>query len=117
MKSEVLKKEYNELVAQIESARMYDGRGKGIDVYVCSQCGKKFYTQYKDKGVTPFMMRCRENACCGTMKHKMTISTMNKSSIEVINWVRPTFEQLLKLDADTQQHVLQGGLVLETELK
>ena len=31
----------------------YDGRGKGIDVYVCNKCGHKFYSVYRDRGVTP----------------------------------------------------------------
>ena len=36
----------------------YDGRGKGIDVYVCNKCGHKFYSVYRDRGVTPFTMAC-----------------------------------------------------------
>ena len=51
--------EYKELINNIESIPMYDGRNKGIDVYVCNKCGHKFYTKYKDKGVTPFVIKCR----------------------------------------------------------
>lgn len=113
-----LKQKYDKLVAEIESAEVYDGRGKGIDVYVCEKCGKQLYTRYKDKGVTPFTIKCRycEN---GTMEHDSTISEQgaNIMGYEVHNWVRPTFEQLLQLSEGAQEHVLNGGLMLEDELE
>lgn len=117
MDKKKLKKKYDKLVAEIESAQMYDGRGKGVDVYVCEKCGKRFYTRYKDKGVTPFTIKCRH---CehGTMMHDQTISEQvaNVMAFEVHNWVRPTFEQLQKLSDGAIDHVLNGGLMLEDEL-
>ena len=59
---EDLKQEYDKMIADIESARMFDGRGRGVDVYTCEECGEHFYTQYKDKGVTPFSLRSRNKA-------------------------------------------------------
>lgn len=117
MNNNKLKKKYDELVAEIESAQMFDGRNKGVDVYLCKKCGKRFYTRYKDKGVTPFTIKCRH---CehGTMMHDQTIpeQVANVMALEVHNWVRPTYKQLLKLNEGAQEHVLNGGLMLEDEL-
>jgi hypothetical protein len=35
----------------------------------------------------------------------------------VHNWVRPTFEQFKQLAPGQKYHVMQGGLLLEDELK
>ena len=118
MNKEELKQQYDELVSGIETAQMFDGRNKGVDVYVCEKCGKQFYTRYKDKGVTPFTIRCRREACGATMTHRLTISEdqARNCRLSVHNWVRPTFEQFLKLNEGAQKHVLNGGLMLEDEL-
>lgn len=113
-----LKQKYDQLVAGIESAKMFDGRDKGVDVYVCEKCGKQFYTRYKDKGVTPFTIKCR-HCDHGTMMHDQTISEQvaNVMAFEVHNWVRPSFEQLQTLSEGAVDHVLKGGLMLEDELE
>lgn len=114
---EKLRQQYDELVSGIETVKMFDGRNKGVDVHVCKKCGKRFYTKYKDKGVTPFTIKCRH---CehGTMTHDQTISEMvaNFMGFKINNWVRPTFEQFLKLSEGAQKYVLNGGLMLEDEL-
>jgi hypothetical protein len=119
MDKKELKKKHDKLVAEIESMSGYDGRGKGVDVYVCEKCGKQFYTRYKDKGVTPFTIRCRREVCNATMVHRTTISESQAKNegLVVHNWVRPTFEQLLKLSEGAQEHVLDGGLMLDDELE
>lgn len=100
---------------------MFDGRNKGVDVYVCEKCGHKFYTRYKDKGVTPFTIKCRKCQSASAV-HDDTISELiaNVMAFEVQNWVRPTFEQLNKFrkkgNDGVIEHVLNGGLLLETEL-
>lgn len=118
MDKEELKAKYDKLVAKIESAKVYDGRGKGVDVYVCERCAKQFYTRYKDKGVTPFTIKCRREACGATMIHRSTISEEEARicRLAVHNWVRPTFEQFQTLNEGAQEHVLNGGLMLEDEL-
>lgn len=118
MDKKELKARYDKLIAEIESAKVYDGRNKGVDVYVCKKCGSQFYTRYKDKGVTPFTIRCRREACGATMIHKSTIyeEEARNCRLAVHNWVRPTFEQFLKLNEVAQEHVLNGGLMLEDEL-
>ena len=114
-----LKQKYDQLVAGIESAKMFDGRDKGVDVYVCERCAKQFYTRYKDKGVTPFTIKCRREACGATMIHRSTISEEEARNcrLAVHNWVRPTFEQLQTLSDGAIEHVLKGGLMLEDELE
>lgn len=117
MKTEELKQQYDEMTSRIASARMYDGRNSGVDVYVCDKCGHKFYTRYKDKGVTPFTIKCR-HCQHGTMVHNDTISEQiaNLMAFNVHNWVRPTFDQLQQLNEGAIEHVLNGGLMLEDEL-
>ena len=112
------KEEYNKMTADIESARMFDGRGRGVDIYTCQECGEHFYTRYKDKGVTPFTIRCGNKACHGTMVHKDTVSEecAEREGFIVHSWVRPTFEQLQGLGDGAVEHVLNGGLILEDEL-
>ena len=115
--------EYKNLIDRAESMRIYDGRNKGVDVYICEKCGKTFLTRYKDKGVTPFTIACREDECKGTMVHKNTISEeqAKKEGLVVHNWIRPTLEQfdaLVKAEKlGLVDHLLQGGLMLEDELK
>lgn len=120
MNKKQIKKRYDTLIAGVEQQRIYDGRGKGVDVYLCEKCDGIVLTRYRDKGVTPFMIRCR---CCekGLMMHKETISERQAEyicltqGIKVKEWVRPTFDRLLKLNEGTQEHVLNGGLILEEE--
>lgn len=121
MNEKEMKRQYDELVENIEAARMFDGRGTGVDVYTCDECGAKFYTQYVHKGVTPFTIQCR-TCHHGTAMHRETINLhqwvrLEEQGEKLHSWVRPTFEQLLKLSHGAQQHVLQGGLMLRDELE
>lgn len=119
MNEKKLKQKYDKLVSEIESKKMFDDRGKGVDVYVCEKCGKQFLTRYKDKGVTPFTIKCRRDDCNAIMIHRCTISEeqVKNDGLVVRNWVRPTFDQLLKLNEGDIEHVLNGGLMLEDELE
>lgn len=118
MNKEELKQQYDELVSGIETAKMFDGRNKGVDIYQCKKCGFQFYTRYKDKGVTPFTVRCR-NCDYGTASHDKTITEQMASflGVKVHNWVRPTFEQLQTLSDGAIKHVLNGGLMLDDEIE
>jgi len=121
MDKKEVEQRYNELVNGIEEWNGYDGRGKGVDVYVCKKCGEKVYTRYKDKGVTPFTIGCQK--CNETMVHELTISEVEAGvmSFKVQNWVRPTLEQTLKYNEEEREglveHILNGGLMLEEELE
>jgi hypothetical protein len=107
---------YNKLVDSIEDMPVFDGRGKGVDVYRCDNCKQEQYTYYRDKGVTPYLIRC--DKCWNIAKHCTTLS--DTSSVEhkqLKAWVRPTWEQLQRLDKDLRNHVMQGGLVLEEDIR
>lgn len=112
-----LREKYNHLLGNIENAQIYDGRNRGVDVYECKLCGARFFTRYKDKGVTPFTIKCRH--CDHSFAtHTTTISEAMANAMQatVFNWVRPAFEQLRMLNDGAIQHVLDGGLMLENEL-
>ena len=113
----ITKSEYEKKCLEFEEARMYDGRGE-YNGYVCEKCSYITATLYKDKGVTPFIIGCEK--CGEAAMHMITSRNAPPAApniSEVKNWVRPTFEQFLKLSPATQEHVLNGGLVLEEELK
>lgn len=118
MNKKLLKKQYDELIEDVKNGTLhvFDGRNTGVDVYSCEKCGSQFYTRYKDFGVTPFTLTCRE--CQSTMLHRETISEEESKARKVIvhDWFRPTFEQLLQLSEGMQEHVLNGGLILEEHL-
>lgn len=117
MNKEEITKRYNELVSKIETLRIYDGRGE-FNGYECDKCGFITVTLYIDKGVTPFILRCPN--CGGSAVHRYTSRSQPPANIHyspVKRWVRPTLEQLLKLNPATIEHVLNGGLVFEEELK
>lgn len=111
MTREQIEKQYNKLVSEIEEKRMYDGRGT-VDRYVCDTCGHIIYTTYRDKGVTPYTMRCHR--CGGTKYHDKTYDKKTVPSyVDVIDWYRPTLEQTLDMSEGMIEHVLNGGLILE----
>jgi hypothetical protein len=112
--------QYNEMAAEIESVDMFDGRGRGVDVYICDKCGGMTFTRYKDKGVTPFTITCEYCGAWG-MLHKHTLSEWGVRDrfpgAEVKNWIRPTLKETMRLGVGTIEHVVHGGLVLEEEVK
>lgn len=113
MKKEEIKKRYDKMVSGIEEAGIYDGRGT-YDLYKCKKCGHSIITTYAAKGVTPFIIRCK--GCGGDMIHKETYKSIPET-IYPIKWVRPKIWQTVKLSHELIEHVLNGGLVMETELK
>ena len=111
MNKETIKEQYDKLVNEIEGIKMYDGRGT-VDRYICDTCGHMTHTTYKDKGVTPFTMRC--DKCGGTMYHRKTFTKESVPDwVEVKNWYRPTLDQTLKESQPVIEHILNGGLLLE----
>lgn len=111
MKKEDIGERYRELVEGIENARMYDGRGT-VDRYVCEDCQNIIFTTYRDKGVTPFTMKCRR--CGGTMCHDKTYRKNDVPNyVLVFEWYRPTIDEVLKMSDGMAAHILSGGLLLE----
>lgn len=112
------KEQYLDFCNKAESMKVYDGRGT-FDLYECRElstgksCGHSIITTYADKGVTPFVIPCPK---CGlSMSHTRTFRSVPPGT-PVIKWVRPTYEQYVKLSPGLKQHVERGGLIMETEL-
>lgn len=117
---EGLAAQYKEMEGYVAKTPIFDGRGSGVDVYTCKDCGERFYTQYVDKGVTPFTVACRK--CGGIAVHDNTIRYSEWKFLEFTgavlhSWMRPNLEQFLKLRPAAQEHVLKGGLMLREELE
>ena len=110
MKKDILDR-YDKMVSTIEYADIYDGRGT-YDLYKCEKCNKQKFTTYSVKGVTPFCIEC---SCGGTMNHDKTYKSV-PDHIPVEKWVRPNKEQLKILSNYSIEHVLNGGLVLQSDL-
>ena len=123
-----LKSKYDALINDVNNKRLdvYDGCGKGVDVYICQKCGAHILTRYKVLGVTPFVMNCR-NCRTGYAEHVQTSSEevakrlCNRGECykgKVFEWVRPSFEWLNKQRKKDRlgviEHVLNGGLVLKS---
>ena len=102
---------YNTMVAEMVLANIYDGRGT-YDLYYCEKCHKSKITTYAVKGVTPFMIGC---SCGGTMSHTKT-SREKPHIFRIEKWIRPSVEQLKYFSPSTIEHILNGGLILESEL-
>ncbi|MDH6304629.1 hypothetical protein M2459_001364 [Parabacteroides sp. PF5-5] len=111
MKNENITNRYEEMLSTIEDAKIYDGRGV-YDLYECEKCGHQQITLYEDKGVTPFMIRCE---CGDFMQHTKSFRSV-PDYIRVSKWRRPTLDQLLMLSDVSIEHVLNGGLVLDSEI-
>ena len=112
----ITKEQYEEKCREFVSARMYDGRGE-FHIYECSNCHSSMITAFKDKGVTPFTIKCR--ACGKVSYHEKTVPEVPvemHSFLGVKYWVRPTYEQFVKLPLNSKEHVLNGGLLFEEEL-
>jgi hypothetical protein len=112
MKQEEIKNKYEALIDRIEAEKIYDGRGT-FDLYECEECGARKITTYKDKGVTPFMIRC--SCCDGFMRHTRTFNSIPKF-INVEDWIRPALEQAYNMTDYQLEHLFKGGLFLKSEL-
>ena len=116
MEKKDIKAKYTKFLKEIDASRIYDGRGSWIDVYRCDKCNHVMLTKYKDKGVTPFTMKC--SVCgCGTMWHDETVGEgvveTHYPDIKIKNWVRPTLEQCYEMSDWDLEHVFDGGLYLD----
>lgn len=101
---------YIKLLLRVDRMKIYDGRGQGVDIYKCEQCGAIIYTKYRDKGVTPAGIGCTE--CIGRMHHTYTIPEYRvPAAHRVFEWYRPSFREMMTLSPCAVEHVLNGGLI------
>ena len=111
MNIQEIRNRYAKMVSTIEDAGIYDGRGT-FDLYQCEKCFREKITTYADKGVTPFIIGC---SCGGNMQHTKTFKSV-PDYIRVFKWKRPTIDQTIKLPDRQIEHVLNGGLILDSDL-
>lgn len=100
--------QYRKMLRMVQNVPMYDGRGRGTDVYVCSDCGRKFYTEYKDKGCTPFIIRCR---FCkeGTMMHTQTVDCAPVGAATLYYFINKTaYSGMIRYNARGEYNVPFG---------
>lgn len=93
------KEEYEKFCKDAEDLKFFDGRGT-FDLYVCDKCSCELVTTNAVKGVTPFTIRCRR--CGGTMFHTKTSRNV-PSSVKVVRWIRPTYEEYSKMSTCQRQ--------------
>lgn len=82
----------------------------------------KVWEQYKENTNTfyrmftyhDFFSHCK---CGGDMMHTKSSKQAPPSYVKVYNWVRPNLEQTMSLSEGMRNHILNGGLILEDELK
>ncbi|MGM9740062.1 MAG: hypothetical protein ACI3ZP_05605 [Candidatus Cryptobacteroides sp.] len=112
-------KQYRKLLKDPEhTIDVYDGRGT-IDVYVCDKNPEhRFYTYYKDFGVTPYMIHCKVCRRKGEnhfMRHQKTLkcdSDRVRGRLADGYWYRPWLWYFLTHRYE-REHLLQGGLILK----
>lgn len=107
---------FDKVVEMRRCQKEYFKNKRQIDLRISKQikCNNYKVTLYKDKGVTPFIMRCK---CGGDMMHTKSSKQAPPSYVKVHNWVRPSLEQTMSLSESMRNHILNGGLILEDELK
>lgn len=112
MDREEVKSRYKQLLSRMVGLKMYYGCEK-IDVYVCGCCGRSVLTTYRNKGVTPFIIRC-PFCKSANMRHNLTLLRKDFSGKQkVLEWYRPSFNELIKMSNGAIEHVLFGGLILK----
>lgn len=94
--------------------------------YVCNVCHGLTVTVDVDEGVTPMFIRCKRidsqyteervirKQCNGTARSGLYPKAPRPSTIPApkFEWYNPTTTELSKLDEETQDYVLKGGLLL-----
>ena len=83
--------------------------------YVCNVCNGFTVTVDVDEGVTPMFMHCKVTENCeGSARSCLYPKAPRPSTIPApkFEWYNPTTMELSKLDEETQDYVLKGGLLL-----
>lgn len=84
--------------------------GKGAkNVYTCG-AGHHTVTIDQEDGVTPFMILCEHEECIEMAKSHFY--NVNKDEEPTHEWYKPTELELQDIDRHSEEHVLQGGLLI-----
>ena len=82
--------------------------------YQCTTCRGIIFTEDKDEGVTPFMLKCRATeGCDGTMESAFYRLPEQAALVRPhFIWRKPTPEEYVTMSLGMKAHVDQGGLDL-----
>lgn len=81
------------------------------NIYTCEVCFGHVVTVDADEGVTPFMIQCQATEGCKGIMHSSMYRVFDQSMRPDLVWFKPSKEDLIKLDANTREHVAKGGLI------
>lgn len=112
-------KQYKKLLKDPKNTiNVYDGTGT-VEVYICDKNPvHRLYTYYKDYGVTPFTIECKEcrkNREIHAMCHRKTLkcdSDKVRGRLADGYWYRPGLWYFLT-HPEEREHLLGGGLILK----
>ena len=112
-------KQYKKMLKDPKNTiHVYDGTGT-VDVYICDKNPEhRLYTYYKDYGVTPSTIECKECRKKGenhVMQHQKTLkcdSDKVRGRLADGYWYRPGLWYFLTHRYE-REHLLDGGLILK----
>ena len=112
-------KQYKKMLKDSKNTiHVYDGTGT-VDVYICDKNPEhRLYTYYKDYGVTPSTIECKECRKKGenhVMQHQKTLkcdSDKVRGRLADGYWYRPGLWYFLTHRYE-REHLLDGGLILK----
>jgi hypothetical protein len=82
-----------------------------VNCYICKKCKERTFTINLNTGVTPFSILCPN--CCGYECYSNFYDLRIFDSIHVSHvWYRPQKHVFDTLPSHTQDHILNGGLIL-----
>lgn len=88
------------------------------NIYVCGKCHGHIVTVDRDKGTTPFMLRCRATADCDGMMQSSLYRVFDQTIAASHEWYLPTDPaEIAALNPGSQHHVRMGGLLLRERSK
>lgn len=96
----------------------FDGTGKK-NCYWCAKCRRYTVTIDREKGTTPFSIRCRATPNCNALADSQCYppEPWPKDHPDLVapprwEWIKPEGDALAELSASMREHVDRGGLVL-----
>lgn len=111
MKKSTIQKQYTELLHAVQTHEFYTRISENrTNNYECKSCQHITKTIDIDKGVTPFIIRCRK---CNSEAISNFYYDSKPSDKPELQFYRPTLEETYTLSTFAVDHVLKGGLLLK----
>lgn len=84
-----------------------------VNRYICEKCKAVHGTINLNTGTTPFLIGCRNPDCIGMAQSTMYRLPAGRTGCGWA-WYRPIPEIYRRLSLQEQEHILAGGLILDT---